>query len=157
MEQSVNTYNYSPLNAELRHIRLISLRPGAFKDPIQCRLMHVLLDESPEYEALSYVWGNPQVTRLVRIEREAFQVTANLESALRYIRLADRPRKLWVDAICINQKDKSERNNQVSLMKEVYHAASSVIVWLGVEDLDTEVAFKWVATLAPQRNISLNV
>ena len=37
---------------------------------------------------------------------------------------------LWVDALCINQKDHLERNNQVLLMGEIYRRAASVISWL---------------------------
>lgn len=37
----------------------------------------------------------------------------------------------WLDAICINQNDKSETEQQASNMHEVYKAAQHVYVWLG--------------------------
>lgn len=37
---------------------------------------------------------------------------------------------IWIDAICINQHDISERNHQVSLMKTIFSKARSVISWL---------------------------
>jgi hypothetical protein len=37
----------------------------------------------------------------------------------------------WVDAICINQKDVHERDNQVSQMGTIYRDANCVHVWLG--------------------------
>ncbi|KAI0913655.1 heterokaryon incompatibility protein-domain-containing protein [Ustulina deusta] len=40
---------------------------------------------------------------------------------------------VWVDAICINQGDLSERANQVKLMHKIYRTASTVKIWLGKE------------------------
>jgi hypothetical protein len=40
---------------------------------------------------------------------------------------------LWIDAICINQKDTAERNEQVKQMGKIYKFAERVIVWLGPE------------------------
>jgi hypothetical protein len=58
----------------------------------------------------------------------------NMYEALHAIKLReDRPSCLWVDAICINQLDDSERTSQVSLMSDIY-GADLVIAWLGPED-----------------------
>jgi Heterokaryon incompatibility protein (HET) len=43
-------------------------------------------------------------------------VTTNLEKALRDIRLENDNVYIWVDAICINQRDVEERNIQVARM-----------------------------------------
>ena len=43
------------------------------------------------------------------------------------------PTHLWVDAICINQADLTERGAQVSLMADIYQGAKKTIVWLGEE------------------------
>ncbi|TDZ67640.1 Heterokaryon incompatibility protein 6, OR allele [Colletotrichum trifolii] len=37
----------------------------------------------------------------------------------------------WIDAICIDQENDSERGQQVNLMKDVFSAASFVIAWIG--------------------------
>ena len=37
----------------------------------------------------------------------------------------------WIDAICIDQENVSERNHQVRMMKSVYSQATLVLVWLG--------------------------
>jgi hypothetical protein len=58
-------------------------------------------------------------------------VTKNCELALRYLRKENSNRVLWVDAICINQKDKKERGHQVGMMRNVYSKATEVLVWLG--------------------------
>ena len=40
-------------------------------------------------------------------------------------------RKLWIDALCINQADPLERTHQVSVMAQIYQSARQVLVWLG--------------------------
>lgn len=42
-------------------------------------------------------------------------------------------RHLWVDAICIDQSNVSERNHQVQLMKQIYSSAERVLVYIGEE------------------------
>lgn len=69
------------------------------------------MDECPPYEALSYVWGDPDITVPIQLHGSGHKVTRNLELALRYIRLGDRERVMWVDALCINQTDISEKNH----------------------------------------------
>jgi hypothetical protein len=38
---------------------------------------------------------------------------------------------IWIDAICINQQETSERNAQVQLMREIYSTAHMICMWLG--------------------------
>ncbi|KAG7286822.1 hypothetical protein NEMBOFW57_009139 [Staphylotrichum longicolle] len=59
------------------------------------------------------------------------QVTVNLALALRYLRLDKTVRTVWVDALCINQGDAAEKDEQVQRMDLVYANASGVVVWLG--------------------------
>jgi len=51
--------------------------------------------------------------------------------ALINLRLPAKRRVLWVDALCINQADTAERNNQVSQMADIYSGSKEVFVWLG--------------------------
>jgi hypothetical protein len=60
-----------------------------------------------------------------------WQVTANLELALRYLRREERAVTLWVDALCINQADDDEKKVHIRRMDWVYANASPVVVWLG--------------------------
>ncbi len=55
------------------------------------------------------------------------------------------PRMLWVDALCINQRDSIEKNLQVQLMKNVYSGAARVIAWIGSGD--PEIVATAVATI----------
>ncbi|RSM07899.1 hypothetical protein CDV31_008391 [Fusarium ambrosium] len=52
------------------------------------------------------------------------------------------PSKLWVDAICINQSDLSEKTAQISIMGRIYSQAHKVVIWLGPMDSFTRPAFE---------------
>lgn len=126
---------YRPLDLSKREFRVLHLLPAAQSgDDIHCQLQHAAFDSEgtpPAYEALSYVWGDPAVTAPVMVDGIPLQVTVSLESALRRLRLADRPRVLWADAICINQQDSDEKPHQVPIMLHLYRNASMVLMWLG--------------------------
>ncbi|GAB1204173.1 hypothetical protein APSETT445_002822 [Aspergillus pseudonomiae] len=50
-------------------------------------------------------------------------------------------RLLWIDAVCINQKDDQEKSHQIQLMRTIYGEAWRVIVWLGEEADQSSDAF----------------
>ena len=58
-------------------------------------------------------------------------ITANLSDALCRFRHRDIPRYLWADAVCINQADNVEKSSHITLMTDIYRAATTVLVWLG--------------------------
>jgi Heterokaryon incompatibility protein (HET) len=112
-----NSRLYLPL-AESDEVRLLSLQPGHSDETIRCTLQHIKLSSSPHYEALSYMWG-PKEYRTIELDGKPYVVTENLWQALIHLRLEQGSRTMWVDAICINQEDVSERNHQVCLNSEL--------------------------------------
>jgi hypothetical protein len=153
-----NEYTYTPLTKP-DEIRLLIISPSAnLEDPVYCQLVSTAdhpADAPPlTYEALSYTWGNDDPIheiKLLNLRREGhrptlkklwakFYVRRNLHAALRYLRDSAHPITLWVDALCINQKDDTERNIQVKRMAEIYNQASNVCVWLGVGDPPSKAA-----------------
>lgn len=126
-------------------MRLLNLSPGVFSDDLHVELNQVLLEEEMSgYEALSYVWG-PQAGLAPLLvgsaRKQNILVTQNLATALRHLRFADKHRILWVDAVCIDQSNLTERGFQVALMSDVYRLAYRVVVWLGPEEDDSFHAF----------------
>ncbi|KAF4970276.1 hypothetical protein FSARC_2654 [Fusarium sarcochroum] len=114
------------------NIRLLHLLPATdINDPIESRIEVVSLEENPAYEALSYCWGENNQLREIKCNQQEFQVTENLFSALQHLRNEHSERTLWIDAICINQKDLEERQSQVLLMEDIYTKSERVVVWLG--------------------------
>lgn len=108
----------------------------------------------PQHEALSYTWGDPSNPSLLYCNGATLSITSNLDTALRHLRLQTGPRTLWVDAICINQADVEERNQQVALMRDVYTMASQVIAWLGEEHPSDSGAMEFGDPNPPSRNSS---
>lgn len=129
-------YTYQPLKYP-DSIRLVVLQPAAdLEATVECFLTLTTLSECEDdvveiYSALSYVWGDAADTRLISVEGRPFEVTANLESALRHMRDPKRRRRLWADAICIDQGNNKEKSQQVSQMGSVYEHAQNTIIYLG--------------------------
>ncbi|KAK0744662.1 heterokaryon incompatibility protein-domain-containing protein [Apiosordaria backusii] len=122
---------YEALNPNKNSIRILRLLPGRWIDDIQCELQTASLDDNPAYEALSYVWGNPQDTGPIIVDGSHFQATKNLMAALRRLRSSVDLKVLWVDAVCINQADNDEKTHQVGMMARIYKDAADVHVFLG--------------------------
>lgn len=72
----------------------------------------------------------------------------NLNIALRHVRSPDKGRILWIDAICINQKDVEERNREVARMGEIYSKAARVLIWLGPESENSSLAIRTMRLFA---------
>ncbi|KAI1368213.1 heterokaryon incompatibility protein-domain-containing protein [Xylaria arbuscula] len=111
----------------------------------------------PEYEALSYVWGSPEPYEYAYVMSKdasnkvgSLGLGTNLSLAVRRLRDSQKLRVMWIDAICINQEDVMERNEQVKRMGVIYRKALRVVVWLGPTSPDVDLAFKLIC-LAGQR------
>ncbi|OCK73302.1 HET-domain-containing protein [Lepidopterella palustris CBS 459.81] len=142
------TYEYTPLRGQ-RSIRILHLKPSERLDsPLCCNLEEASLDDKPNYEALSYVWGAPDPESFVLCGENRVAVTPNCVAALRRFRYLTEPRALWVDAICINQNLRPEKSQQVAIMKDVYGSATQVLIWLGDGTRESKEAFRCIGKLA---------
>ncbi|RYP49509.1 hypothetical protein DL768_004812 [Monosporascus sp. mg162] len=137
-EGGKSRYQYSALSREHPHIRLVTLKPGSWFDEINCTVHVVPFDGQQVFEALSYVWGNPHVRKRICLNDHDFEVTENLWLAMRRLRNPSTPRVLWIDAICINQKDDSEKSQQVGMMGDIYKSCKNCIIWLGESSENAE-------------------
>lgn len=129
-------------------IRVVCIREGRREDPLECRVLHCVVGGGP-YEALSYEWGQASdEDPHININNSLVSVRSNLYDALLEIRFEDRLRYVWIDALCINQQDTSEKNQQVQMMRQIYQGAEHVIVWLGQADDQSELAMDALETVA---------
>ncbi|EWZ46208.1 hypothetical protein FOZG_02364 [Fusarium oxysporum Fo47] len=148
---------YANLNISGRQFRLLTIL--STKPEISCRLEVAEFGDELSFNALSYVWGDPTVTETILVNEHRIQVTKNLISALRYAPYhLSRSKnatslKLWVDAICINQMDRTEKGHQVSMMKDIYSQSSIVLCWLGSPTDRIHTAMDAVQAVAHQRHI----
>ena len=142
------TYHHEPLRLA-NGTRVLTLQPSADMDEvIAIELTEVDLGASPQYEALSYAWGNVNEKLAISCHGQELLVTTNCHSALRHLRLPDRPRTLWVDAICIDQTSDDDKSKQVRIMGEIYEGAEMVLVWLGPGHQITDLAIGFLSGFA---------
>lgn len=135
------SYQYRKLESSKREIRLLVLQPSIGTDGnLRCHLEHASLNQATKYEALSYVWGQPDIGGYIQLDGSDFFVTKNLFLALHHLQYRFQSRVLWVDAICINQNDIPERNAQVGIMGSIYSSAARTVVWLGPHSKDSQLA-----------------
>jgi hypothetical protein len=128
----MSEYLYTALADPTTHLRLISIQPGEEHEDIACEIREFSSFPIPSYQALSYVWGDSADKLPISLNGRRFLVTRNLEAALRNLRdLRFPPPWLWIDALCIDQKNSEERDEQVRGMKKIYEEAKRVIIWLG--------------------------
>ncbi|KAF2111071.1 hypothetical protein BDV96DRAFT_650180 [Lophiotrema nucula] len=134
---SPTRYAYRSLQPVRREIRLLQLLPSEdFDARLHGRIEHVSLDDKDHrpYEALSYVWGDPEARDEIYIADSLVRTTKNLGLALRHLRRSIEPRILWIDAVCINQEDNMEKGSQIRQMTSIYSSAQRVVAWLGESD-----------------------
>ncbi|UPL03879.1 hypothetical protein LCI18_014813 [Fusarium solani-melongenae] len=131
-------YRYRPLDlTHGRQIRVLVLKAGKPGDPLRCELEHVNLQRGPIYEALSYTWadekGDDSICRAIQCGHgdQFIGITKNCELALLRLRKRSVDRRLWVDAVCIDQSNIQERNHQVKNMIAIFRSAVRVAVFLG--------------------------
>ncbi|KAH7127420.1 heterokaryon incompatibility protein-domain-containing protein [Dactylonectria macrodidyma] len=113
------------------------LKPGQSNDALRCELEPVNLQQGPIYEAVSYTWadeiGDDSICKTIQCgdEGRLIGITKNCEKALLRLRKLDTDRRLWVDAVCIDQSNVLERNHQVNNMIAIFRSAIRVLVFLG--------------------------
>jgi hypothetical protein len=149
---SLPTSTYPELMSQPGNIRLITLQPALyFWSPISCSLFNTLIagDNHLEYKAISYTWKKDGASddvdgklHAIILNERILHIGENLMDALRRLRHKTEPQIWWVDAICINQMDNSDRSFQVQYMRQVYEKAKEVVVWLGEETVLTGTAIK---------------
>ncbi|KAJ4049780.1 hypothetical protein NW756_006417 [Fusarium oxysporum] len=154
---------YEPLNFPGQSIRVVTLYQGSFSDPIRISLAEIQLVPNYfqrhhglfQYEALSYVWGSEHNPKdAIMPDRSSISITNNLDIALRHLRYTAEDRQLWVDSLCINQKDEEEKSSQIPLMGSIYRLANRVLAWLGPEENESRHALETIAHVGRQVEIN---
>ncbi|KAH9238291.1 hypothetical protein K456DRAFT_1746444 [Colletotrichum gloeosporioides 23] len=116
-------------NREIRVVRFCAPQ-GACTDSNNLTFTRVSLGDHPSYHALSYVWGDPTPAATIKVNGQCLPIGQNLQAALLQLRKDPAISWFWVDAICVNQKDQEEINQQTAQMRDIFAQASSVHIWL---------------------------
>lgn len=129
---------FKPLDVAKKEFRLINLKsrssstqPHSEDAPLQCTTFHAVHADQPEYQAVSYTWGDAPNKIAIFVDNQEVKITRNLRDVLLAIRKDDENLIIWVDALSINLEDDDEKNTQVQMMREIYSKAKNTISWLG--------------------------
>jgi Heterokaryon incompatibility protein (HET) len=151
-EQNLNMttlFEYTPLKKAVPEIRLLWIPPSTAQSnsSLDLSLIHTSLDNVREFVALSYCWGEQHSDRPIAIDGSLIYITESLETALLQLCSREAGFFLWVDAICINQKDSVEKTSQVQIMRNIYRAAVQVWIWLGPSTVEIDNAIRGISEL----------
>lgn len=127
-------------------IRLIAFNSDWTDADLQ--LVTVDLDDSPTFAALSYTWGHPDIesagtpeaSEAILVNNIRVIVPTNLFDLINEFRKGiddaiwpsiSGVQWIWIDRICVNQDDQTEKTSQVGLMHRVYGQAIRTLCWIG--------------------------
>ncbi|KAI9696674.1 MAG: hypothetical protein M1820_008048 [Bogoriella megaspora] len=142
-------------------IRILNVFPGHNEDSeVHCELIPGTILNSKKrmeydpplvfepYDALSWCWGLQSDESWISIRkggtRYAKAVRSDLVSALRALRHHEHDRRLWIDAVCIDEDNVTERNRQVEMMADIYGNADCVRIWLGNPTESSRIAIRFI-------------
>ncbi|KAL6887299.1 heterokaryon incompatibility protein domain-containing protein [Trichoderma longibrachiatum] len=103
------------------------------------------LEEASPYDVLSYAWGDAAQDdgEVILINYVGVRVTRSLFNALRWIRHVSETRTVWIDALCVDVTDMTDRSQHVGLIRKIYTSAEKVIMWTGERgDVGTGMLFQ---------------
>ncbi|KIX00455.1 uncharacterized protein Z518_10595 [Rhinocladiella mackenziei CBS 650.93] len=120
----------------LRHggFRLLTVMKGAHDRDLRFQFKEAVPSLTQQYTAISYTWGNDAQTETIHVDGHPLRIKPNLWACLYTLRRYYW-QYIWADAICINQDDVTEKNQQVRMMDQIYRNATVVSVWLGLVPL----------------------
>jgi hypothetical protein len=130
-----STFEHTPLDQTKGAFRLLKVLPDLSTDGlIECEIWHD--DTDATYTCLSYVWGSDVDHEEILLNGKSLQCRQNLWDFLNVARAkyATTPEAFWIDALCIDQTNFLERNQQVAQMGDIYSSATTVLIWLGCNE-----------------------
>ncbi|PMD67166.1 HET-domain-containing protein [Hyaloscypha bicolor E] len=156
---AISVFPYKQLE-EADSIRLIHLHPASSREvEVKCELIHTTLriceDIYDQYTAVSYVWGDPNNTKVIWVDETPLPITVNLYSAFVDLRHEKKALLLWADAICINQCDNEEKLKQVAMMGRIYSVANHTVIYLGFLVAEFEAIWNQCAMTSVEQSPAL--
>ena len=128
-------YDYRVLQPTIQETRVLCIdldRNVSDRSTMRCKLKHISLQDVPveHFRAVSYCWGSSKKRAPLVIDCQNVTIPQTAAIAIRNLsKVSSYP--LWIDAVCIDQKNLQEKSQQVTMMKEVFSKAVSVSIWLG--------------------------
>ncbi len=151
-------YEYQSLDIARKEVRLLKVLPandGTERPGFVGEIIHASL-ETMEFTAISYAWEDAALSNfpsasqcVLRLPRsQQLPLGRNLAALFSILQETLLEKLFWIDAICINQLDAAERSREVARMRDIYSAASDVLVWLGPEEHESPEAMSLIGMIA---------
>jgi hypothetical protein len=141
-------HEYVPLDVVANEIRIIVIANNPDPEaPLILHLAHCPTGSDVVYHALSYTWGAENEWREIVVNGLKMRIRKNLEVALRSLRSPTHGLAIWADAICINQSDAEEKNEQLPELGRIVDKAAAVICYVGEPDQHSDLALDFVKHL----------
>ncbi|KAK4500386.1 hypothetical protein PRZ48_008575 [Zasmidium cellare] len=136
--REVSTFQHEQLSDPSKQIRLLKYLPSVDDDEIDLEISTHSLENAPDYQAISYTWGEIDLTP-VTVNSQTLDVRRNCHYALWQVRLHYSSDYIWIDSICIDQSNLREKGIQVSIMFEIYSRASRVLACVGPHENNSKL------------------
>ena len=135
-------YIYKPLaEGSIRFLSVTSI-----DERLRCEFSEHRLNQHPYFDTVSYSWGDDEAT-CIHYEGQEFRITPNVGGLIRQLYLWDPLRKVWIDAVCVNQAHNTAKKHQIRPMHETNLVAERVLVWLGKTESDSDLAIDGIPAL----------
>jgi hypothetical protein len=155
---STTRFEYPPIK-QRKELRLLRIQPGTFDEPVQCEVFIEVVDWA-DFDAVSYTWadesGDSSECCSIFLNSTPFSVTKNCEMALKRARQRVSRSLVWIDAVCIDQRNDAERGHQVRLMPDIYSRAKTVLVYVGEGDENISWALNAIENSDPANHASVH-
>ncbi|KAI0003465.1 heterokaryon incompatibility protein-domain-containing protein [Xylariaceae sp. FL0662B] len=132
-------YFQAPLRKPNGDIRLLTIQPrqyaASIKAPdnaIHCFLRLASVKQSLDFIAVSHKWDPADGSKsAVLVNGASVPVSTGVFDVLEHLQQDAQPTTIWINTLCINQEDLSEKSAQVLQLAAIYGAASKTLIWLG--------------------------
>lgn len=131
---ALEDYHHEALPNPRDYIRLVEIHPAEKNEHLTITIKAFQRALTPPYTALSYTWGNKELSKGIVANGKLLNVTENCWYALGQLRLHALCNYYWIDAICINQADDAEKSAQVNLMGKTYRNVELGAIAIGRHD-----------------------
>ncbi|KAF2205799.1 HET-domain-containing protein [Delitschia confertaspora ATCC 74209] len=154
-------YSKLPIGLTPRTIRLLSIRPLSTPDNLSAKLEVAELKDGLDFTTISYTWGDPKIYANISVNGHDIGIAKNLTILMHQLLAEEQQqkcensvrspgRRFWIDAICMNQNNVNEKEEQVPLMAAIYGIATTTLIWLGPAADDSDLAMDLVNGISDQ-------
>lgn len=101
--------------------------------PVHCTLETYDLTHHPEYCTVSYCWGSKEElvsSAAITMNTHQVKISPVLYKILLHFQASNLAMPFWIDALCINRCDESERRSQFKILRDIFKQANTAAIWM---------------------------